>query len=260
MASRPKVAVFNFAACDGCQLAVRNLENELAELSRAVEIVHSPDAGSTLPPGPYDVAFVQGTIATEDDATRIRTIRDETGFLVALGACTTTGGTEALRTWKNVDEFVHAIYATPETIESLETTMPIGGHVRVDAELNGCPVDTSHVLEVIASIVLGRAPHLPSHPVCIDCKRDGNVCVMVAQGMSCLGPVTHTGCGAVCPRFGHGCSGCFGWSEGSHPEALAGYLLEKGEERAEIMRMLRFFAENAETMREARENSASAEE
>jgi sulfhydrogenase subunit delta len=252
--ARPKVAVFKFASCDGCQLALLNLEDALLELAEKIDIAYFLEARSDNAAGPYDISFVEGSITTADDVERIEEIRKHSGQLIAIGACATSGGIQALRNWKDRDTFIRQVYATPSYIRTLDRSTPISMHVPVDYELGGCPVDKYQLLEVIVSALIGRKPHIPAHAVCIDCKRNGNICVAVAAGASCLGPITHTGCGAICPAFGRGCYGCFGPSELSRPEVLADHLIARGASRREVIRLFRTFTGYQQPMRGASES------
>ena len=218
--SRPRLAVFKFASCDGCQLSLLSLEDELAALADKIDIVFFLEASSRAEPGPYDIALVEGSITTADDAQRIRQVRHDSKFLVTIGACATAGGIQALRNWADHDEFLAAVYASPQYIQSLATSTPISSHVPVDFELRGCPINKHQLLEVLQSLLAGRRPRTPVHSVCLECKRRGTVCVMVAQGTPCLGPITHDGCGALCPSFDRGCYGCFGPSQQPNTASL----------------------------------------
>ena len=209
-ASRPRVAVFKFASCDGCQLSLLDAEDELLAVAGAVDFVHFLEASSHVEPGPYDLALVEGSITTPDDAERIRAVRRDARFLVTIGACATAGGIQALRNWADHAEFLRAVYARPEYIRTLATSTAIADHVPVDFELRGCPIDRRQLLEVITALLAGRRPRTRTESVCPDCKRRGTVCVMVARGVPCLGPVTQAGCGAICPSYDRGCYGCFG--------------------------------------------------
>ncbi|GAA4149917.1 oxidoreductase [Actinomadura keratinilytica] len=217
---RPTLAVWKFASCDGCQLTLLDCEDELLTLAGEVRIAHFLEASDAAAPGPYDVSLVEGSITTPDDAERIRHIREVSGTLITIGACATAGGVQALRNFADVAEFASLVYADPRYVATLETSTPISAHVRVDFELQGCPIDRRQLLEVLSAFLMGRKPNVPRHPVCFECKRRGNVCVMVAHGTPCLGPITHAGCGAICPAYGRGCYGCFGpspnWS-GARP-------------------------------------------
>ncbi len=212
---RPKLAVFKFASCDGCQLSILNLEEDLLALGQALDIAYFPEASSDLNPGPYDIALVEGSITTAEDARRILSLRQQTKGLITIGACATAGGIQALRNWADVEAFKRAVYPSPEFIQSLTTSTPISEHVSVDFELWGCPINKDQLLRVITDLLAGVQPHLPTDSVCLECKRRGNVCVLVAKGLPCLGPVTRTGCGAICPSIGRDCYGCFGPTEGA---------------------------------------------
>jgi len=249
--ARPKLAVFKFSSCDGCQLAVLNLEDELLSLAGEVEIAYFLEARSQILPGPYDVALVEGSITTAEDEKRIQAVRQESKFLVTIGACATAGGIQALRNWKDVAEFTRAVYATPAYIHTLEQSTPISSHVAVDFEVNGCPINKNQILEVITALLVGRAPHLPGYSVCMECKKRGTVCVMVARGLPCLGPVTQTGCGAICPAYNRGCYGCFGPLEAPNADSLSAQLLKDGMQRGDLVRLFREFTGFAEAFRSA---------
>jgi sulfhydrogenase subunit delta len=211
---RPRLAVFKFASCDGCQLSILNLEEDLLAVGEALDLAYFPEASSDMQPGPYDIALVEGSITTAEDAHRILAVRQQTKVLITIGACATAGGIQALRNWADVEAFKQAVYPSPAYIQSLSTSTPISEHVHVDYELWGCPIDKHQLLRVITDLVVGVQPRLPGDSVCLECKRQGNVCVLVAKGIPCLGPVTRTGCGAICPGMGRDCYGCFGPSEG----------------------------------------------
>ena len=206
----PTLAVWKFASCDGCQLTVLDCEDELLLLAEQVQIATFAEASSAMVGGPYDVSLVEGSITTAHDEQRIREIRAQTGVLVAIGACATAGGIQALRNFADVAEYTSVVYAHPEYISTLATSTPASAHVQVDYELRGCPIDRGQLLDTLAALLVGRKPKLPAATVCTECKRSGVACVTVAEGIPCLGPVTHAGCGALCPRHHRGCYGCFG--------------------------------------------------
>jgi coenzyme F420-reducing hydrogenase gamma subunit len=208
--NRLRLGVFKFASCDGCQLSVLNLEDDLLALGQALDIAYFPEASSKMNPGPYDLVLVEGSITTEEDAHRIRSVREQAKVLITIGACATAGGIQALRNWADVESFKQVVYPSPHYIQSLRTSTPISEHVRVDFELWGCPIDKGQLLRVITDLSVGIRPHIPTDSVCLECKRRGNVCVVVAKGIPCLGPVTRSGCGAICPSMGRDCYGCFG--------------------------------------------------
>ena len=208
----PTLAVWKFASCDGCQLTLLNCEDELLAIAGAIQIANFTEASRQVLPGPYDVSIVEGSITTPSDAARIREVREKSRFLITIGACATAGGVQALRNFG--DDLAPVVYASPQYIDSLRTSTPIAEHVHVDFELRGCPIDKRQLIEVIAAFLAGRRPNVPAHSVCMECKRAGRVCVMVAHGTPCLGPVTQAGCGALCPSVGRGCYGCFGPAPG----------------------------------------------
>ncbi|MEJ2105729.1 MAG: hypothetical protein P8X48_00190 [Acidiferrobacteraceae bacterium] len=221
MADKPKIAVHKFASCDGCQLAFLGMGEDLLTLSELVDIVHFVEAGPVATDAEVDIAFVEGSISAPDDLERIRAIREHSHYLITIGACATSGGLQALRNFADADEWVTSIYAKPDYIRSLSTSTPIAAHVKVDLELWGCPVDRRQVLAAIRDLLSGVAPAFEQDKVCLECKREQAVCVMVTRGLPCLGPVTRTGCGALCPRFGRDCYACFGPGENANTESLS---------------------------------------
>ena len=236
---RPTLAVWKFSSCDGCQLSLLDCEDELLGLASSVRIAYFLEASSATVEGPYDLSLIEGSITTEHDVERIREIREQSRRIVAIGACATAGGIQALRNFADVGEFVAAVYASPQYISTLADSTPARDHIAVDFELQGCPIDKRQLLEVINAFLHERRPAIPAHSVCIECKRRGNVCVMVAHGTACLGPVTHAGCGALCPSYDRGCYGCFGPMETPNPAALSGWLREHGEGEEDIVRAYR---------------------
>jgi coenzyme F420-reducing hydrogenase gamma subunit len=213
--TRPSLAVWKLASCDGCQLTLLDCEDELLAVAGAVEIAHFTEASSAEAEGPYDVSLVEGSVTTERDVRRIAEIRAASKFLVTIGACATAGGIQALRNFADVAEFTSVVYARPEYISTLATSTPVSDHVQVDFELRGCPIDRRQLLELLTALLAGRKPQIPAHSVCHECKLRGTSCVMVAHGTPCLGPITQAGCGAICPAFNRGCYGCFGPVPGS---------------------------------------------
>jgi sulfhydrogenase subunit delta len=239
--SPPTLAVWKFASCDGCQLTLLDCEDELLALAGVVEIAHFLEASSAVAEGPYDLSLVEGSITTAADAERIRHVREISRTLVTIGACATAGGIQALRNFGDVAEFTSVVYARPEYISTLATSTPIAAHVPVDFELRGCPIDKRQLLEVLTAFLHGRRPNTPAHSVCHECKARGTVCVMVAHGTPCLGPVTHAGCGALCPAYGRGCYGCFGPMESPNPRSLTGWLRARGVPDGELDRVFATF-------------------
>lgn len=250
MTRKPRLAVWKFSSCDGCQLSVLDCEDELLDLAGAVEIANFPEASRAVVSGPYDLSLVEGSITTPHDVERIQQVRRSSKYLVTIGACATAGGIQALRNFQDVQTFISVVYARPEYISTLSTSTPIASHVPVDFELHGCPINKHQLLEVISAYLHGRTPAIRSHSVCVECKRRGIPCVMVAHGTPCLGPVTHAGCGALCPAFNRGCYGCFGPKETPNTAALAARWAELGMAESDLVRAFRSFNAGAEPFRE----------
>jgi sulfhydrogenase subunit delta len=238
---RLRVGIVKMASCDGCQLTLLDLEEELLGLAERFEIVEFPEGSSLRSAGPYDVLLVEGSISTPDQAAEIVELRKQAKRLVTIGACANHGGIQALRNWSDHEAFRAAVYPHPEFVESLATATPVSDHVAVDAELQGCPISADQLRELLVSVAIGRRPQIREESVCLACKRRSVVCVAVAAGIPCLGPVTQSGCGALCPRFGRGCYGCFGPKEQANAAGLARGFGHVGLERPEVARLFSGF-------------------
>jgi sulfhydrogenase subunit delta len=248
--ARPKLAVWKFASCDGCQLSLLDCEDELLAVAEAIDIAYFPEATSHVDPGPYQLSLVEGSITTPHDAVRIRDIRERSATLVTIGACATAGGIQALRNFRDHAAMMAAVYARPDYIDTLATSTAIAQHVKVDFELRGCPIDKRQLLEVVSAYLHRRKPNVQSHSTCVECKMRGTVCVLVAKGQPCLGPVTHAGCGALCPSYARGCYGCFGPSDAPRTEPLADRLIALGSSRLDVERLFSTFNVAAPAFRE----------
>ena len=249
--TKKRLAVWKFASCDGCQLSLLDCEDELLAVSDAIDIVNFPEATRRFEPGPYDLSLVEGSITTAHDAKRIKQVREESRYLVTIGACATAGGIQALRNFRDAEvrEMASVVYASPQYLDTLETSTPIAQHVPVDFELRGCPVNKMQLVEVILAFLQRRKPNITSHSVCVECKLRGNVCVMTAHGTPCLGPVTHAGCNAICPAYDRGCYGCFGPMETPNTTSLAKQWTALGASDDEIKRAFRTYNGYAEAFR-----------
>ena len=247
---KPKLAVWKFSSCDGCQLSLLDCEDELLAVAGAVDIAYFLEATRAQMRGPYDLSLVEGSITTPDEAERIRKVRSQSRVLVTIGACATSGGIQALRNFANVEEFARVVYAHPEYLDTLETATAIQDHVPVDFELRGCPVNKNQLLEVVNATLNGRRPNVPSYSQCVECKRHGTVCVMVAHGTPCLGPVTQAGCGNLCPSCNRGCYGCFGPKETPNTASLSARAAELGLDRRRVREFFSTFNANAPAFRE----------
>jgi coenzyme F420-reducing hydrogenase gamma subunit len=253
---RAKLAVWKFASCDGCQLTLLDCEDELLAIAGAVDIASFPEASRAHVAGPYDLSLVEGSVTTPEDVERVQAVRKASRYLVTIGACASAGGIQALRNFASVQEFLAVVYARPDYISTLERSTPIAAHVPVDFELRGCPIDKGQLVEVLSAFLIGRRPNIPTYSVCFECKRRQNVCVMVAAGTPCLGPVTQAGCGALCPSYCRGCYGCFGPADTTNAPALSGWLQGTGVSRPDLVRAFRTFNAGADAFREESERDA----
>lgn len=246
---KPRLAVWKFASCDGCQLSLLDCEEQLLQVAEAVEIAYFPEASRTMAKGPYDVALVEGSITTPHDAERIHQVRRSARILVAIGACATAGGIQALRNFGDLGPMIRSVYASPQHVAALAKSTPISDHVFVDHELRGCPVNKLQLVDLLAALLSGRRPTTRSYSVCLECKRSGTVCLAVTAGARCMGPLTHGGCGALCPSFHRPCFGCYGPKESPNTPALARIWRKRGATPEEIVGLFRSYNAYAEPFR-----------
>jgi coenzyme F420-reducing hydrogenase gamma subunit len=249
--SRPTLAVWKFASCDGCQLTILDCEDELLAIAAALDIRMFLEAGPSEMLDHYDISLVEGSITTAHDAERIIDVRNRSGLLVTIGACATAGGVQALRNTADVAEYCALVYARPDWIETLATSTPIADHVKVDHELRVCPVSKRELVDTITALLAGRRLPITAHSVCVECKTAGNPCLLVSNDTACLGPVTHAGCGALCPALQRGCFGCFGPSESANIEALHTAWATAGVSDDALHRALRTFNVGAPEFRDS---------
>lgn len=250
---KPKLAVWKFTSCDGCQLSLLDCEEDLLAVVSRLDIAYFPEATSAVVKGPYDISLVEGSITTPHDEERIHRIRRNSNVLVTIGACATSGGIQALRNFKNVRDFISMIYASPEHIETLNKSTAISDHVQADYQLRGCPISKHQLLSLLVAVLSGRTPKMPTYSVCMECKQKGAVCVMVASETACLGPVTQAGCGAICPSYNRGCYGCFGPKETPNTSSLSEQWRKIGTSNSDIMRAFRTFYAYSDAFRKESE-------
>lgn len=222
-------------------------------MAEEFEIAFFLEASRRVKKGPYNISLVEGSVTTPHDAERIHRVRRATTYLVTIGACATAGGIQALRNFRDVKEFCTAVYARPDYIETLGKSTAIADHVRVDFELQGCPINKVQLIEVLSAFLAGRKPAVFPESVCMECKRRGTVCVMVARQIPCMGPVTQAGCGAICPACGRGCYDCYGPKENPNTASLAKWLGKLGVPDADIVRVYRTFNAYREPFRKESE-------
>ncbi len=247
---KPRIGVFKFASCDGCQLTVLDCEDELLDLADRVDIAYFLEAIRRPLEGEFDLALVEGSVYTPEQEECIRDIRRRSRTLVTLGACAAQGGVQALRNFTAPDEYPRVVYALPQYVESLSRSWPASAYVPVDLELQGCPISKRQLLRVLAQVLLGGMPRVPNHALCLDCKRQNLVCVLVAQGKPCMGPITTSGCGALCPAYDRPCYSCFGPAHQPNTEALAHWFARQGVAPQEIQRMFHAFYSQAPAFKE----------
>ncbi|MFV8750264.1 oxidoreductase [Nannocystaceae bacterium ST9] len=256
---RPRLGVFKLASCDGCQLTLLDLEDELLAIAGAIDIVHFPEAGPIADAHDrFDLVLVEGSVSTPEQLIELREIRARASKLITIGACATAGGVQALRNFSDHAEFARVVYARPDYVASLATSTAVAAHVPVDFELRGCPISKFQLLELISATLAGRRPDIADESVCMECKRAGNVCVMVVGDQACLGPVTHAGCGALCPKFSRGCFGCFGPKEHANTASLADHFhAVQGRPHEQLVRVHRLITGWSEAFRAESERQES---
>src|SRR4030042_4762863 len=246
ISKKPKLALWKVPSCDGCQLSLLDLEDELLAVTEKVELAYFKEASRAELKGPYSLSLVEGSVTTPDNLEQIKKVRRISKFLVTIGTCATSGGIQALRNFAEVQDFISLVYARPDYIDTLAESTPISAHVPVDFELQGCPINKYQLLEVISAFLQGRPPQTPASSVCLECKRRGNICVLVAHGTACLGPVTHAGCGALCPTYQRGWYRWFAPQEPPNTASLGAWFGQYlGVSEENLVRLFRQFYANA---------------
>jgi len=237
---KPKVAIFEFGCCEGCQLQIVNLEEQLLDLLGLVDVVTWREARSEHSDGPYDISFVEGSITREEEMDRLRWIRNNSKILVALGACAHIGGVNTIKNFMDQDEVRRYVYGDKAEWFPSIPARPLSAVVPVDYAVPGCPIDKAEFLEVVKALALGKTPPIPDYPVCVECKRAGNICVY-EKGLICLGPITRAGCDARCPAFGNRCIGCRGLVDDPNVDAHKEVMAEHGLTVDQMLEQYRLF-------------------
>jgi len=235
---KPKVGIFKLSSCDGCQAQFF----DIPRVWDYVEIVFWFLGKSDNKIMDMDIAFVEGSVSTKEEEETVKEVRKRAKMVVTIGACATSGGIQALRNFMKREDFI-GIYPHPHFIETLEKSIPVNEVIEVDYEIWGCPVNSSLLESFINSYIHNKRPPVPDFPLCMECKIKGNICVMDAYGIPCLGPVVKAGCGAICPSFKRGCYGCFGPCKNPNTDALISWFRNMGLKDENIRRM--FENENA---------------
>ena len=228
-----RLAVFKLTSCSGCQQQIVDLGEQLLTLLDRVEVAYFLEASSDAKPGPYDVALIEGSVSTPHEEKLVKNIRENSKIVVSVGSCATYGGIQALRNWMKFEEVKKTVYEKPEWVEALEKSRPVSDFIKVDYAISGCPANKLQLLSALKQILIGRRAYHREESLCQECKRKGNVCVVVAKGEPCLGPITKEGCGALCPSYRRGCYGCFGPMIDPKPNALAKRFEDLGLSREE---------------------------
>ncbi len=236
---KPKVAFFDFAGCEGCQLTVIDLLQTQLDLIDAVEIVQFREAMSEQGED-YQIAFVEGSCTRPSDEERLRRIREQAEIVVALGACAHTGGVNAMKNLKPLDQVRRCVYGESADYYETYAARPISAVIKVDAFIPGCPIDREEFARVVKALLLGKRPPVPDYPVCVECKLRENICLLLT-GQPCLGPVTRAGCGAICPQYGIGCDGCRGLIPNPNENAMKEVLARAGLTVEEIQSRFTMF-------------------
>lgn len=249
MSDKPKVAFFDFACCEGCQLTVLACEDELLDILGKIEIVNFREAISRRE-DTYDIAFIEGSITTLEAVERIKKIRERAKVLISLGACACMGGVNSLKNFYTIDQCLEAVYGKDAYKYNTIETHPVHDIVKVDGYIYGCPIDRGEFLEVVKSLLLGKKPQIPNHPMCVECKMAENQCVFF-KGMKCLGPVTRAGCGAICIKYGDNCEGCRGLVDNPNINAHKEVLAEHGLTVEDIMNEYKLFCSDWEVKKNA---------
>lgn len=245
---KPKIAFFDFASCEGCQLAVLELEDELLDILGAVEIVNFREAIDERRDD-YDIAFLEGSITRPADIPRVKKIRENAKICVAMGACATTGGVNAIKNVQpDLEEVRRYVYGDKAHCFDTFATKPQSAVIKVDYELQGCPINKYEFVELVKCLLAGRPWRQKNYPVCVECKRNGNICVF-DKGMVCLGPVTRAGCDSRCPNNGAKCEGCRGLVDDPNTDAAKEVIAEHGRTVEDILREFSMFNANSEAAR-----------
>ena len=235
---KPAIGVFKFTSCDGCQLSLLNMEDELLDVLDIFDIAYFREATDKPLKGQFDIALVEGSISADWQRKEIVEIRERSRHIITIGACATSGGVQALRNWATLSAYKNYIYPSPDVIDALSTSTPISEHVYVDYELWGCPINKDGLAETLTSFIIGKRPGVPRYSLCMECKRHGIPCILVSKGEPCLGPVTKAGCGALCMSFGRPCYGCFGPKEDANMDSLLNRFQKMGLNQKDCVLLL----------------------
>lgn len=247
--SNPRVIIYGLASCAGCQLQILNLENELLDIVKYIDIVNFKEAQSNNEEGPYDIAIIEGTVTCEREITKIKKLREESKVVVAIGACATHGNMPALKNFYDSGDFEKIVYNGKVPLGNLEKYSGIDKYIKVDHYIYGCPPTKEDIIQMVKDVLLDRAFVVKNYAVCVECKAKENQCVL-DLGKVCLGPITRAGCGAICPSYLHRCDGCRGPLENSNLQAELKLFKDNKITKEEILKRFRLFVGTAKPLEE----------
>lgn len=236
---KPKIGIFSFTSCEGCQLQILNLEDELPSLVDYIEIVNFREA-SSYRSNVYDIAFVEGSITRESEVEELKKIRENARILIALGACAHIGGINSLKNFHPPHTWLSTVYGRQDLFADTFTTRRVEDVVPVDMVIPGCPITKEEFLKFVKALLMHIIPRVPDYPVCVECRSKANVC-LVEEGKWCLGSITRAGCDALCPTYREACIGCRGFVENPNIDSLMDILEEKGYPKNEVIQKLSVF-------------------
>ncbi|MCE1245721.1 MAG: oxidoreductase [Firmicutes bacterium] len=250
---KPKIAVYKYSSCAGCQLQFINIESELTDLLGHIHISYFKEATSLEEDPPYDIGFIEGSVTCPHEEEKVKKAREDCKVVVALGACACEGCVNTLKNYHDLNDVVSRVYPHPEYIHTYEQAHGIDHFIKVDAYLHGCPVNRLELRELIVSVLIGKKPYLRPHAVCAECKINENECLIQTEKALCLGSVTRGGCNAVCTTNGRPCFGCRGPNEDANPEALVEIFKRDGHPLDEIKRRFLYFSGDTPVFRKGAE-------
>ncbi len=238
---KPRLAIFDFACCEGCQLQIVNMEEEILDLLTVVQPVEWREAISDQSEE-YDIAVIEGSITRAEDEQRLQEIRRRAGTLVAIGACATTGGVNKLKNSFGLEEVKACVYGAAAGMPHLATAPTKAVHevVKVDVKVHGCPMSRREFSYVVKCLALGTPPVIPNYPVCVECKMRETIC-RYEYNEVCLGVVTRAGCNAPCPSGGLWCFGCRGLVDDPNVDAAHDIMNKYGKTVEDLRSRMHLF-------------------
>jgi sulfhydrogenase subunit delta len=227
---KPKIAFFDFACCEGCQLQVANLGELLLDILNTVNVVEFREVMSEKWDEAFDIAIIEGSITTQHAIERIKKIRKRSKIVIAYGSCATIGGINGMKNNFSLDDVRKYVYSDKAKYFKTIPTQAVPNVINVDYFVHGCPIYPPEFIRVLKCALAGLPYNVPEYSVCVDCKFNENVC-MYERGTTCLGPITRAGCNSWCINNGNICYGCRGIvdnpNENGFKEVLEKYEISK---------------------------------